>query len=253
MTLKKKILGFVLDCLLGFRIVSYRLKYLIKKENKKINICISTTKGYSEKTIPLLLDDLLENGFAYESIYVFEGGYNYNKKINEKYNHYHVDHNSFDLTALISLIELKNDLGESDFWLLLHDTVRLTKNFKYLFNSLNTKNYDCLPLRNFPSMNIGVYSINYLAKNSNYLIQFKNQNYSVVGLQNCKLKAIHEEDYLFKNTTNRININSDMERFEKSKNITYFGKRRKEEFYPQLGILKYKANYKFSEVWSIDL
>ena len=227
MTLKKKILGFVLDCLLGFRIVSYRLKYLIKKENKKINICISTTKGYSEKTIPLLL--------------------------NEKYNHYHVDHNSFDLTALISLIELKNDLGESDFWLLLHDTVRLTKNFKYLFNSLNTKNYDCLPLRNFPSMNIGVYSINYLAKNSNYLIQFKNQNYSVVGLQNCKLKAIHEEDYLFKNTTNRININSDIERFEKSKNITYFGKQRKEEFYPQLGILKYKANYKFSEVWSIDL
>lgn len=227
----------------------YYRYYFGKKNN--ISIAITSSINYFEKTIPLLIDDLTKNGVELNDIYVFVGGYDKNEKVECEFNLYRVQHNSFDLTALISIVELKID--KVDHWLLLHDTIRLNNVFFYIYKGLNPKNFDCLPLRKCPSMNIGLYSMDFLKKNTDYLFEIKNTDYSIEGIQKSKYRAVLEEDYLFKNTENKRYINKYLIYKEEKKQELYFGNMRKKETYPQLGIIKYKANYELKTNWIIDL
>ena len=73
----------------------------------KFDICITTAKGYADKTLKNLIPSLVKYGIPYQNIYVFEGGYYENKQMtNVPYHHYLVNHNSFDLTCFISILEL---------------------------------------------------------------------------------------------------------------------------------------------------
>lgn len=214
--------------------------FLTNKKNNNISICISTTKGYSDKTIPILINSLKKNNIDTNLIYVFEGGWEQYEKIESDFNYFKVPHNSFDLTALISILELKII---KDYWLLLHDTLELDDTFYYKFRTLKPKGYDCLPLKKFPSMNIGVYSNSYLIKNIEYILSTKNVDYGVESLKKYKSLGVDFEDHLFKITKNKKYINEPLNVFFESKFVNYFSNERILEKYNQLGIKKYKANY----------
>ena len=100
-----------------------------------------------------------------------------------------------------------------------------------------------MPLRDSPSMNIGIYALNYLIQNKSYILSLKNIDYSNEALQRVKANGVIDEDYLFKNSINKLNINNYLKNTEVVSEIQYFGKKRNREYYPQLGIIKYKANY----------
>jgi hypothetical protein len=233
-------------------ILKLQIIYFIKKtSNNDISICISTTKGYAEKTIPKLIQDLTKNKIPLNKIFVFEGGYNFNKKNDSvNYNHYFVAHNSFDLTALISILELNI---EADNWLLLHDTLEFDNTFKYKFYTINTQKNDCMPLRKFPSMNIGIYNSNYIKDNKDFILSIKNIDYSENSLQKFKALGVDNEDYLFKNTKNKKIIHEKLFVLHKIKEVIYNNNNRILEFYPQLGLKKYKANFKKQEIYTIKL
>lgn len=224
------------------------LRFIFKQSD--ICIAITTTKSYSDFTLHKLLRQLRNHRIRLNKIYVFEGGYFENLKLNKKYNHFIVDHNTFDLTALISILDLKL---KSRNWLLLHDTIELDKSFWKRFYGIRMNNYDCMPLRDHPSMNIGVYSLDYLIKNRIYLLSLKNIDYSYEGLQKVKAKGVIDEDYLFLNSKNKLFINEHLKNKEVCTQVYYMGKVRNKEYYPQLGIIKYKANFMLSNYYDIEL
>lgn len=233
-------------------VLKLQVIYILRKnEDININICISTTKGYAVKTIPKLIQDLTKNRIPLNKIYVFEGGYNFNKKNDlVNYHHYFVDHNSFDLTALISILELNI---EADNWLLLHDTLEFDSSFRYKFFTISLQENDCMPLRKFPSMNIGIYNSNYIKENKDFILSIKNIDYCENSLQKFKALGVDNEDYLFKKTKNKKIIHEKLFILHKIKSVIYNNNKRILEYYPQLGLKKYKANFKKQEVYTIKL
>jgi hypothetical protein len=226
------------------------IRYFFVKP-KDIAIAVTTSKNYFDKTIPKLIKRFSELGFDLNKVYVFEGGYKKNEKIEKTFNHYRVDHNSFDLTALISILDLKID--NEKHWLLLHDTLHIKKSFKYIIATINPDLYDCMPLRDGQSMNIGIYSHDFIIKNEDYIVSVKNMDYSTEGIQKSKYRGVLEEDYLFKNSKNSKIINKILYFSEHVESESYFGTIRSKETYPQLGIVKYKANFKKADNWIVDL
>lgn len=230
------------------------LKFYIKSlfvKPKDIAIAITTSKNYFDKTIPELIQRLSKLGFDLNKVYVFEGGYEKNEKIESSYNHYRVNHNSFDLTALISILDLKID--NEKHWLLLHDTLHIKKSFKYIIATINPELYDCMPIRDQQSMNIGIYSHDFIVKNEDYILSVKNMDYSEEGIQKSKYRGVLEEGYLFKISKNKKIINKLLHFSEHIESESYFGTIRSKETYPQLGIVKYKANFKKADKWIVTL
>ena len=217
----------------------------------KICIAVTTTKNYANKTIPSLISNLEKIGISKKIVHVFEGGHvaNSSTNINGYYHHY-IDNNSFDITALIGIIEL--DL-QQEYWLLLHDTISLKKSFKSLFLSIKPAGYDCMPLKPPPAMNMGVYSKSYLLKNKIYLQGFSNKDYSQYSLMKMKKIAFEGEDFLFNTSENKKYIHSSLSKYEYTKNSRYHNAPRLLEGYPQLGLIKYKANFSLQNEWRITL
>ena len=94
----------------------------------QINICVNSTKFFSEKTIPILLNSLLDSGINSENIFVIEGGYDERIITKEKnYTHIQTNQNSLEYTGLIDIVEYEL---KSDYWFNIHDTCKVGKNFK---------------------------------------------------------------------------------------------------------------------------
>lgn len=219
---------------------------------KNIKIAISTVVGYSEQTIPKLVEDIKKNGFSSDDIYVFEGGHNSLSHSFDQYHYYKVDHNSFDLTGLITINELNL---EADYWLLLHDTLELGKDFGKMVYTSQFKKYAGLKLlKKVVSMNIGFYSMSLIKQHSDYLHSFKNVDYSESGLLKAKERGAIEEDYIFNHSENIGFIHYDLQYLVKGEdNVMYKGRARRKEYYPQLDMTKYKANFVMNTPWVINL
>ena len=121
----------------------------------KINICVNSTKTFSEKTIPIVVQSLLESGIDSENIFVIEGGYDKRTVLQkENYTHIFTNQNSLEYTGLIDIVEYEL---ESDYWFNIHDTCRVGKNFKNLLYNMPENNPEKIALRRHPSMSIGSY------------------------------------------------------------------------------------------------
>lgn len=216
-----------------------------------LSICISTNKNNWKKSSPALIRSLKIANVPLQKIFVFEGGHNTNEKIeNLDYNHYRVNHNSFDLTALISVLELNLN---SPYWFLLHDTIEILPNFINQILSTHYKKFDTVQIKDYPSMNIGLYKHDFLGEKCHVILEEKNLNYSEEGLQLAKSRAVKLEDKLFKLSTkshvySRTNISTQVKR-----NINYHGQKRIREIYLNSGIIKYKANYQIADVYHINI
>lgn len=221
----------------------------------EIKICINSTKDYSEKTIPILVESLLESGISSNNIFVIEGGYK-KREIIKKNTHVHIltNHNSIDYTGLIDIVE--NEM-ESDYWFNIHDTCRVGRNFKELLQNIPESFPDKIALAFHPSMNIGSYKYSYLKQNKNKLLHLKNTDYSRETIQYWKKKGAEIEDYLLHkskdsstlvyncNLLTKINIIKENWYGTETKRIT--------EYYSNLDLYKSKSNWNRKSWMEIDL
>lgn len=245
---------FHLRNIIFFELRFFYIKYFIQSKYQfpsDLSICITTNKTNWKKTIPPLLNSLLKVGIPENKIYVFEGGHAHTEKLdNYNYNHFKLEHNSFDLTALIAILELNI---KSPYWFLLHDTSIVLPNFINQLVLNNYNKFDTLQIKEFPSMNIGIYNGEFLNKNKNFIIEEKNIDYSNVGLQNAKSRGVENEDKVFKLSSNSSIFQRSKFAYQEKDNVIYLGQKRRREVYLDSGIVKYKANFKRSDNYVINL
>jgi len=146
-------------------------------------IAINSNINFVETTLPIIVNSLLESGIKEDDIFYFVGGHNHSqKRIIEKYptlNYFELDHNSIDFNALIAITEFKL---AANYWLVLHDTCFVGKNFKLRMDSIELRG-NTIPLNLGTNMNIGFYKYEYLLKIALEINKFKNTDYSKEALQ----------------------------------------------------------------------
>lgn len=223
----------------------------------QINICINSTKFFSEKTIPILLNSLLDSGINPKNIFVIEGGYDERVVTKEKnYTHIQTNQNSLEYTGLIDIVEYEL---KSDYWFNIHDTCKVGENFKELLYNIPDNFPDKLALRDHPSMSIGSYKYEYLLKHKQRLLDIKNTNYSRESLQMWKQRGIEMEDYmLYKlqdSPTFKYNLHISGEGWNIIENEDWYetNVKRRIEYHPTLDLYKSKSNWHVKSWMEIDL
>jgi len=210
---------------------------------------ISSHIGSYETTLPILREDFLLNDIDLSDVFFFVGGFNLVEQSNHMgINLIKVDHNSFDMTAIISMIEIGN--SEYTHWFLLHDTIRIGPNFKnklFEFNGDSAK-FTCDGM----SMNMAILSYDFVKKNKDLFLKYKNKNYDFESLQNVKKRLISEEDKIF-STINRCLNKS--KRIIIGDSIDYYksGVNRIVEYYPDIDVTKIKSNWHVKEKYELNL
>ena len=218
-----------------------------------IKVAISSVKEYSPMTLPIIVPSLLEAGIEPDDIYIFEGGH-YEREETEFLDTHHilVNHNSFDYTALIDIVE--NEI-ESEYWFLLHDTCKVGPNFKELVNNIpdNKPDVVCM-LGSIPgTMNICSYKYEYLLSKKELLYNLKNRDYSVDGIYQAKHRAAEAENTLqVGSVIYNPELFSDELSFEMPSVYKDNGIRRNIRYFRNLDVYKYQANYGRLP-WIVDL
>ena len=212
----------------------------------KINICISTVKGYSAKTIPVLYTSLLQSGIPPEDLLIVEGGHE-RRKVHPwkpgQSTSIETNHNSFDLTALIEIAE--HNIA-CDAWFLMHDTCRVGPRFKeLLYLCAGDPTRDKIALARFPSMNMGVYKYSYIIKHKDRLFDSKFTGVRPDNLMLFKQRACDEEDLiLWKEKDSTPGVYSEERVLQDLDNGWYpTATGRIQEYFPGLDLYKLKANW----------
>lgn len=229
-----------------------RLKLLHKPQ---VKICISSTQRYAEKTVPALVKSLAEAGFAGNDIYVFEGGHAANRYVFASFHHYFVNHNSIDFTALIEAAQLP---VKTDYWFFLHDTCVVAPQFKRLTENIPHFRPETLPVKNYPSMNMGAYRRDYLIRKQSLLQTLRNDRLDADAAMAFKVKGLESEDVLFKQSKDPVVYNGwmlDKEDVYRNDDVPVpaIYTNRICEYFPQVGLYKFKANYRLEQPNTIEL
>lgn len=156
---------------LDFDIEDKKIKFIFPKQT--IKFAINSHISQDAKVVDNLIYSLVKtNNVNPSNILVVIGGCD--KSIRETKNgviYQYVEHNSFDHTALISIIE---EGYESDYWLCLHDTCEAGKSF---YNNLMKQ-----PKSKFSAileegwLNMGLFSKEFIQENKKYILNLKNCN-----------------------------------------------------------------------------
>ena len=164
-----------------------------------------------------------------------------------------VNHNSIDFTGMIGVVEnidlitSKTDWDIPKYWFYIHDTCKVVEpvRFASIFNRPYTNNN--YPLCKFPSMNMGVYLHKDFMIHKNLLLSFK----SDVDTQHLKAKCVTSEDILFKKagtSNNVLSVKTNLPGFFRYPSSTVD---RIQEYYVDVGLLKYKANWHTKKVYEL--
>jgi hypothetical protein len=212
----------------------------------KISIAISSYKTFYEKSLKELIPSLIVSGVPKEDIFVFIGGYESYEILDNEYGvvMYKVPHNSFDFTALVSVVELSLD---RDYWFSIHDTCKVGPTFYSRLIKLSKPN----PTTKFTelgrSMNMGIYSNEFLNKIKNKLIKYKNTSDDLLVF---KKKLVKEEDIFLKGSKGLCKTPREI------KNpADYYsnGIIRIVEYFPDLDFYKIKSNWKSKDKYEINI
>jgi len=194
----------------------------------KTGICISSNKEFYERTLKVFLknvpDDFLKN------VRIYIGGCDENTN---KDNLHFRKHRSFEMTALISMLE-DRQLSLNDQWLLLHDTCHIDNFdlFKDWFYTLPDVTEPTKLTKFGYSNSMGLYPTKFIIENSSEFFKFKNQS---------KNYYIANEDGWFKGVDDALYSGKFISNYEK-KVFPYSDTPRFEERYEGIGLIKYKAN-----------
>jgi len=220
------------------------------KDNIKIGI--ASHKDYKNRTIPILLDSLIECGIDQSDITIFISGYDSsNQYIENGINCRELNFNSFELSPAIDIVE--NNLV-SEYWFLLHDTCKVGKEFKNKLYNIPDNKPEKIALKRFPSMNIGLYSYNYLLLNASKILQIKNTDYSYSSIQSCKTWHVNNEDYLLWHNGGETLIYHDgAPHIIGTENWYGTATTRIIEYYSGLDLYKNKANWQLSNTYVTNI
>ena len=199
-----------------------------------IQIAITSHKSSYEKCAIPLVKSFLSSGIELNKISVFAGGYeNFSSNI-DICRFYRTNHNSYDHTAIIEIIE-KNI--RSDYWFILHDTCIADGNFKNAHKKLG---YDLVTITEAGWWNMGLYNWDFIEKNKHYFL----------SLKNCtKSQAILSERFNNRLTENLSYYVKESGIIEKKPSDIYNDSiLRKGIYFKDLGLTKYQSYYPNSKL-----
>lgn len=174
-------------------------------------------------------------GFSKDDVYAFVGGHETYSKLDDTA--YAVPHNSFDFTAMISVL----DLGiEADAWMFVHDTVTIDDKFKDAVQKHVDKPI-CALTNDGASMNMGLFSWSKLVLIRDDLERFRNAS---------KSTCVKFEDAFL---VGAPAMNSAPRVTSGPEDVYSTGTPRVIEYYPDVGLYKYKSNWCIKDTYCIDL
>jgi hypothetical protein len=181
-----------------------------------------------------LIKSLIKNNIKPSNIYVFIGGNSEPKKeIRNGINYYYVDHNSYDHTSVISIIE---ENLVTDYWLCIHDSCEAGERF--FENLTNCPKSKFSAILEDGWLNMGLFSQDFLDTNKEYILKLKNCN---------KMQAILSEQ-IYSRLGDASYINSRAKTQLKSKSNVYNdGVERLTIYFADLDLYKYQTYHYNSE------
>lgn len=176
--------------------------------------------------LPKLINSLRRNNIKEENIFSVVGGANLEYIEN---NNIFVTHNSFDHTAIITIIEQKL---KSKFWFVMHDTCDVGPEFYNLLKQKEIK-HNYTSLTEMAWMNIGLFSQSFIEENKDYIL----------SLRNCsKERAIlSERVYSRLDDFGWFGLQKNHQRIRECKNIYNDDKKRDVLYFPFLDFYKYQS------------
>ena len=169
--------------------------------------------------------------------------------------HLFVEHNSIDFTAVIALLENEEELKAKfdlpKMWFYIHDTCEIvdSKLFLECLNKEYTQSYSlCKP----PSMNIGIFLHNDFLEHKEELLKFKSSTSpSIQEINHLKQLGVIKEDFIAK----KKNLSFLDTRITKSEYFYYPGSsvKRIQEYYKNVGLVKYKANWNVKKNYELNI
>lgn len=128
----------------------------------------------------------------------------------------------------------------NEYYLYLHDTSKVGKNFYKKLKSIDLTNISSIKINKNFSMNIGIYSQKIINEYKSFLLTKKN-----IDENKCmEFKYDGQEDYIFNNDKNNIVLdNYDDWNYTGPTDYYGTGTIRIVEYYPNLDIYKIKANW----------
>ena len=170
-----------------------------------IGILVNSNIRFYYQSVPRVIDTLRLAGFDDQSIHIVCGGVPPGGKKLEscdaKVTTHFVEYDSIDFTALIHASTL--DSPYSHFFY-MHDTSYVGLQFKENLSALAKPGYEVITLRKWPSMNIGLYDVEYLKSRKGELEKIKNFNLDEISLQEVKKWNVDNEDYLSHKTGKKL-------------------------------------------------
>lgn len=202
-------------------------------------------------TIEKYIDD-----FPKEKIFIFAGGCSqsvgYQNSTFDGFQLINCPISNFDFTTFIALLE--TDLPIKKFFF-IHDTCVIGPKFFQLISNFD-RSHLCKPLLTHSSMNMGMYDIDAIETTRDFLCSVKNEDYSENTLQNVKSQSIMYEDALF-NQIKYVDFYSNGPTWHPDGDFysDFYGTehRRKIEYYPEIDLLKMKANFNLGSRYIINL
>ena len=208
-----------------------------------IKIAIPTHYNFSERSLPIIIDSLLNCGISKDQIYIFHSGYeNREVKVIDEITNIFLKQNSFEYSPLIDICE--NNL-ESEYWCLLHDTCKVGPKFKDFIYDIPEHRPDKIALKSKPAMSIGLYKYDYLKSVESKLFSIKNIDYSPESVNKWKLWGVPNEDFILWMTSPEPFIKFGSDNWSIVDNNNWYDTQtiRRTEYYPSFDIFKNKSNW----------
>jgi hypothetical protein len=198
---------------------------------KDLSIAISSYKTSYQVCAKKLIDSLVnDNAFSRDQILLVIGGFDTKESFTFMgCSAIKVNHNSYDHTALIEIIEGNH---QSTYWFLTHDTCIAGPKFsKYLKSFIIQKHYTAMTDMGW--LNMGVLNQNFIKTNSNFIMSLKNCSKIRAILSERTFTRLGDFDYLVANHKSH--------RFIETQNIYGDDKQRTVLYFNDLDFYKYQS------------
>lgn len=185
---------------------------------KIIKFAINSNINQNKKILNTLILSLIKNNISSKNIIVFIGGCNENKiEIIDGITYHYVTHNSYDHTAIISIIE---ENYVSDYWFCMHDTCEAGK--KFYENLLNFKIEYHSSVLEAGWLNMGMFSQEFIVRNKEYILKLKNCNKMRAILSEQIYSRLGDDSFYNSRKNTKIQGKADIYNDDVERLIIYF-------------------------------
>jgi hypothetical protein len=198
---------------------------------KDLSIAISSYKTSYQVCAKKLIDSLVnDNDFSKDQILLVIGGFD----VKESFTFMgckaiKVDHNSYDHTALIEIIEGSH---KSNYWFITHDTCIAGPKFSEYLKSFKIKKH-YTAITDMGWLNMGVIDQYFISKNSNFIMSLKDCSKIRAILSERTFTRLGDFDYLVPNYKSH--------RYLETQNIYEDDKKRTVLYFNDLDFYKYQS------------